>query len=251
MIIKNSLNKSRLFAELNNRLYFYKQTDSTMEEAKRLLKSQDLADGDLLVAASQTSGKGRRGRGWISPKGGIWLSYIALPKLKREEYTLYSIMVAVSLHQCLLDCGVKTEVKWPNDIIIENKKLAGIAIDLITQNKDYLIIGVGINIFNPIIEIATRLNDHLDGVDINEILISLVEQIDYHKNLLEDDKQLILNKWRKNNNVLDKIVKIIPVDNKQPYLAKAIDIDSKGALIIEVNKKRSIVVAADVSLRIN
>jgi len=250
MIRKNNFDKSWLLEEFGSRLFYYDNVDSTMTEAKRLLKIKELKEGTLLLAQKQTGGKGRRGREWVSKKGGIWLSYITLPKLERNIYPIYSLMAAVSLNKCLRQHGVNSSIKWPNDIIYNDKKMAGIAIDLVNKESDYLIIGIGLNVYNQIIDIATKVSLQNQDININILFSDLIDSIDKHIKLLNEDHNLILNLWRQNNNVLGKEVKIIPADGSDFYFAKAYDISKSGSLLIDKDKKIKEIVAADVSLRL-
>ncbi len=250
MTRKNSLGKGWLLDRFSGRLFFYDEIDSTMTEAKRLANKQGLTDGILLLAEVQTGGKGRRGRVWHSEKGGIWLSYIVSPRLSREYYTLYPIMTAVALFKCLEKFNVSSKIKWPNDIVVDNKKMAGIAIDLISKDNDKLVIGLGINVYNKTIDIATKVSDYNKGIKIDQFFASVVEHLDKYKEILEEDKQEIIDLWKESNNVLGNEVKIIPADGSDSYYAIAVDISKNGALIIENEGIRKSVVAADVSLRI-
>ncbi len=251
MTRKNRLDKSWLLEKFCGRLFYYEEIDSTMTQAKRLINKHKLQDGTLLLAETQAGGKGRRGRVWYSEKGGIWLTYVVIPKLSREDYTLYSIMTAVALQECLEKYKINSKIKWPNDIIIQDKKLAGIAIDLVFKGKDTLVIGLGINVYNSIIDIATRVSDYNEDININEFFTNVVDYLDQFKDILEKNKDKILDSWRESNNVLGKEVKIIPANGNKPYFAKAIDINENGSLIVNKDGDIKSIFAADVSLRIS
>ncbi len=250
MTRNNNLDKSWLLGNFGNRLFYYENIDSTMTEAKRILRKDQLSEGTILLSKKQTGGKGRRGREWVSEKGGIWVSYITVPNITRDAYPLYSLMSAVCINKCLKEFSVMSDIKWPNDIFYKNKKMAGIAIDLITLKKDYLIIGIGLNVYNETIDIATSVSQQNSEVDINKLFEKLIYYIDEYKNILHQDRNKILDLWRQNNNILGKEVKVIPASGEKPYYAKALDINPLGALIIKKDKEVKEVVAADVSLRL-
>ncbi|MCH9852914.1 MAG: biotin--[acetyl-CoA-carboxylase] ligase [Alphaproteobacteria bacterium] len=126
------------------------EIDSTNEEAKRLLNKSTLEHGSVIWAKKQTAGKGRLGRSWESPIGNLYFSMIIHPDLTRASLPQYSPFVACVLSSVIawyMDDPEDINYKWPNDVLIRDKKTAGI---LIESNQDsgelVLIIGVGVNI---------------------------------------------------------------------------------------------------------
>lgn len=112
---------------LGRKIYYFDSVDSTQNFAMRLAKTDS---GSVVIAESQTSGKGRLGRKWISPKGGIWMSIVLHPDIDVSKITLVPIAAAVALANAIeKTLALKTELKWPNDITLNGKKIAGIIID--------------------------------------------------------------------------------------------------------------------------
>jgi BirA family biotin operon repressor/biotin-[acetyl-CoA-carboxylase] ligase len=247
---KNKLDKERLSEVFGSQLFYYDVVDSTMDEAKRLIVEDKISNKAIVISSLQTGGKGRRGRSWVSPEGGIWLTYVIKPRTKPEQYPLYTLMSAVSIVKFLELQNIEVKIKWPNDIILESKKLAGIAIDLVIKECSYLIIGLGLNVHNDVIETGTSLAKANSEIDITSTLIYLIESLDKYQRILENNFSNILELWREHNNILGNEVNIYPADGKDPYQALAIDINSDGSLRVKVGNEYKDIVAADVSLRL-
>jgi len=152
---------------IGQRVIHYPKLTSTMEEAKREAQ-RGAAEGTVIVADEQTAGKGRLKRIWLSPRGNIALSVILYPDV---AYLPPLIMVAsLAVVHCIeAVTGLKSQVKWPNDVLINNKKVAGILIESEVKGNmvDYAIIGIGVNVnlrlsdFPEIPSTATSLSDEL------------------------------------------------------------------------------------------
>lgn len=128
---------------VGKRILFIEEIDSTNEEARRLAKLGE-KEGTVVIAASQTKGKGRAGNRWISPNGGLYISIILKPYVSSSRLpmvTLFSAVAAVRTIRGLT--GLNASVKWPNDIIISGRKAGGI---LCEAAKNFIIVGIGINL---------------------------------------------------------------------------------------------------------
>ena len=140
----------------NNNCNFihFNSTTSTMEEAKQHLEK--FQSDVVVIADEQTSGRGRRGNKWISTPGNIYCSIAINNSIPIKDYFLFSILSAVSIKSTIENFGVKeVKFKWPNDILFENKKFAGLKLETYNsvKNNKYVIIGIGINFFSsPTIE---------------------------------------------------------------------------------------------------
>ena len=132
---------------IGKRIYYIEETDSTQNFALQIAQNKK-ENGTIIIAQKQTHGRGRLNRKWISPKGGIWFSIILQPNFTIEESVLLPIVTAIALSNAIQkSLKVKTNVKWPNDITLNRKKVAGIIIDASFQSNyiENIIIGVGIN----------------------------------------------------------------------------------------------------------
>lgn len=120
-------------------IHYFEKLDSTMNAAR-----DELVHGRVIQAGYQTSGRGRRGNEWQSPKGNIYKSIIIKPDVERQLWGQLSFVIAVALGKACEDVGIGNyHLKWPNDVLINDKKLAGILIEVM---DDYVIIGIGVNI---------------------------------------------------------------------------------------------------------
>ncbi|MCG0278315.1 MAG: biotin--[acetyl-CoA-carboxylase] ligase, partial [Thermanaeromonas sp.] len=136
-------------AWVGRNFYYYEQVGSTNQVAKELAE-KGAPEGTAVVAEEQTSGRGRLGRGWLSPAGkGIWLSLILRPRVAPWQLPQLSLLAAVGVVSAITEVtGLKVGIKWPNDILSRNKKLCGILTEMrgemeITQ---YVILGIGLNV---------------------------------------------------------------------------------------------------------
>jgi len=133
--------------KIGKRAYYFDVIDSTQNFASQIASNTN-EDGTVIISQKQTNGRGRMNRNWVSPSGGIWLSVVLHPKFDILVTTLFPIGASLALALAIeKTMKVKPELKWPNDITINGKKIAGMLIDLdIESNKiKNLILGVGIN----------------------------------------------------------------------------------------------------------
>ncbi|MBW1745028.1 MAG: biotin--[acetyl-CoA-carboxylase] ligase, partial [Deltaproteobacteria bacterium] len=130
-------------------IIYLKETDSTNTRAKELA-TQGAPEGTLIIAEKQTNGRGRRGRSWFSPPGGgIYFSLILRPAISPGETPRITLMTAVVLAETLISLmKLKLRIKWPNDILVNGKKLAGILTEISTEMDavNYIVVGLGMNV---------------------------------------------------------------------------------------------------------
>ena len=151
------------------RWVFLQQTDSTNLEVKRAAGEGDEGP-TLFVAEEQTAGRGRRGRNWSSPPGsGIWMSLLLRPKLRPERASMLTLVTALAVTDGIREVtGLEAAIKWPNDVVVRGKKVAGILTEMSTDldRIEFVVIGIGINV-----------NTHSFPEEIREVATSLaIEQ---------------------------------------------------------------------------
>lgn len=123
---------------------------STNLEAARLAR-QGAAEGVCVVASEQTAGRGRLGRQWLSPRNaGLYCSTVLRPQFDQNLWPVITLMSAVAVHEALLAaCSLETDIKWPNDVLHDEKKLCGILAEIVeTPTGRAVIVGIGINLTN-------------------------------------------------------------------------------------------------------
>ena len=127
---------------------------STNDEARKLatLGEQNYPDGTLIWAKEQTAGRGRRGRAWDSPQGNLYLSLILRPGVPLRKASQLSFVAALALFDALANIsepGHQIKLKWPNDVLLEDKKVAGILLESQADNREapaWVILGIGVNV---------------------------------------------------------------------------------------------------------
>ncbi len=135
------------------RIYYFHTIDSTQNFAIELA-TKKIENGAVVISEKQTHGRGRLDRKWVSPSGGVWLSLILHPEFDISKSTLFplitSLALAIAIEQVL---KIKPKLKWPNDVTVNGKKVAGILVDASVESGtiDYLVLGIGINFkINPL-----------------------------------------------------------------------------------------------------
>lgn len=230
---------------IGKNLYVYKEVRSTNTIAK-FLSINDCEDGAVVISEKQTDAKGRSGKSWASPLGGIWLSIILKPILDHSKLPLITLATGVAVAKTLEKIGVENpEIKWPNDIMINDKKVCGILTEAVSNFNTIgnIIVGVGIDANLSIEtfpaelqEITTTLEIEL-GKKVNEnILIKLfLEEFERIYELLKNDcVEDILREWRKRSYSVGKLVEVRKPHQKS-YDAYVIGITKDGELVVEKN----------------
>ena len=244
---------------------YYDETDSTNNEAKRAAERDDAADGTLYITESQTGGRGRRGRNWVSPAGsGIWMSLLLRPDIAPVNASMLTIVAAMAvqeaIHKVLTEDGHDAEcrIKWPNDIVLNKKKVCGILTEMSAEMDyiHYVVIGMGINVNidkeempEEIQNIATSLSQ-ITGKKISRL--KLLNKILYYLEHLyiicqEEGFAPILDEWRKYSITLNQHIRVIGTNEVLEGIA--VDIDDDGALLVNIDGQIKRVLAGDVSIR--
>lgn len=134
---------------LARNLFFYEETESTNEDIRQLAR-EGAINGTLVVAGMQTAGRGRRGRTWVSPKGdSVYMSLLLRPKCMPDQASALTLVMALAVLEAIEEAVPGAAgIKWPNDIVINGKKVCGILTEMeLKQNAiDYIVMGVGINV---------------------------------------------------------------------------------------------------------
>lgn len=244
---------------IGKNVYYFDSVDSTQSFAASIAKKHG-EDGTIILAETQISGKGRQGRSWVSPKGGIWLSVVLHPRFDVGKVTLVPFAAAIALSSAIKKTlEIKTELKWPNDITLNGKKIAGMIIDASiesTQIKD-LILGVGINFrVNPRqIEKRIRSGSNFYGVgtlvDENntakpaKLVQAFLEELERILSLFDGDKtHTIIRQWSKKSSTIGRNVSVSAPEGK--ISGRAIKLDKDGGLIIKQNSRSVKITAGDV-----
>jgi len=231
---------------LGKRVYYFDTIDTTQNFAMKIA-SKSNENGTVVISKKQTGGRGRMKRKWKSPAGGI--SYATLVPIAT------SLALCIAIEKIL---KIKPELKWPNDVTLKGKKIAGILIDtsIVSNEIENMVLGIGINFKIKPHELANTIKKtpNFYGVTTlvkkNENALPLVQQFLYE---LENIFQLInsghikkiKNGWTKRSSTIGRSVSIIT--NEGNLNGKAVKIDSDGALIISKGKKIERILVGDIT----
>lgn len=224
-----------------SRIYYYPETDSTNIRIRQLA-DEGAPHGTLAVADMQTAGRGRRGRTWESPAGSsIYMSILLRPDLMPSAAPSLTLAMACSVAEGIMDCeDVNVQIKWPNDVIINGRKLVGILTEMSTQVDyiEHVTIGVGINVNmtefpDSIRETATSLQIETGHKVKRAKLIAAVMkrfEADYEIFMKTGDLTGLIEKYSGMLVNRDRDVRVLGA--KETYTAHALGIDRSGELIV-------------------
>jgi BirA family biotin operon repressor/biotin-[acetyl-CoA-carboxylase] ligase len=228
---------------IGKEIYSFHEVESTNGVAKFLARFETV-EGGVVISEIQTKGKGRLGRKWESPTGGIWLSIILKPDIEPSKASFITLATGVAVAKTLRKMNIDAKIKWPNDILINGKKVCGILTEANAtfHTVDYVIVGVGIDsnlntdiLTHDIKEKTTSISNETPGeIKESEIIANFLNQFEEVYDLFKEEKfNEILCEWRKMSQTFGNYVEI-----KQP-LGKilkgvAIGITNEGALVLEL-----------------
>lgn len=227
---------------IGRKVIHFKSIDSTNSYAKKLV-NKNIQDGTIVVSDVQTGGRGRKKRSWYSPNGGLWFSVIIYPKIVLNQAMIITMQASVSIAEAIKNMtSISTEIKWPNDIISNGKKICGILTELEAKNDcvKYSVIGIGINVNNQINDelkdIAISIKDIIGSdISITELLKEILCNLDYfYKEINEKNFEDIYKKWLQYSKIIGKNIEFSD-DGKKNY-GKVIKIDKNGSLIIKTKQ---------------
>ncbi len=246
------------------RNYFFEETDSTNTQAVQLAKS-GAPEGSLVLADFQTQGRGRLQRQWESPAGkGLYFTLILRPRLHPQQAPLLTLTTGVALLKALETLGLKELlIKWPNDIWVKEKKLAGILCELFTTQVkgvaqiDFILLGVGLNVSQSKEDFSTEIQklatsvfqvtgEHFSRL---QVLECLMKEIFFQiENLIQKGPDFMIEQWKKFSGFMKK--NIVFEEAKQTYEATVFDLDRSGHLLVKLkNGEIRTLIAEEVRLK--
>lgn len=244
---------------LGREIYYFNTIDSTNIKAKEIAK--DKVEGTVVISEEQSLGRGRLGRDWISPKGkGIWMSTILKPEINPMKVAKITQIGAAAVSLALEDLGIESHIKWPNDIVINKKKVCGILTEMSCELNmiNYVIMGVGINVnldredFKGELEkVGTSLKIET-GKEVNRkellgLFLNRFEEL-YIPFIDEENFQDTLKICREKSILLGKEVKIIRGKDEQK--GRVIGVNDEGELLVKYNNGEvESIMSGEVSVR--
>lgn len=220
----------------NYKLISVDKIPSTQDYAHELIAAGRAIDGTAVLAAAQSAGRGRMRRRWVSHHGNLYVSFVFSSPV-RDARLSYAIAVAVA--ETIASFGIHPTIKWPNDILVDNKKIAGI---LIEYSGRFVVIGIGINVnTNPTVEkyLTTKMENYSE-IPMQELLNRLMRNIDYWRSADFDNVRL---RWTELAACINRPVKY------QGQVAQLVGINENGALVLRCDTRYMLVWGDEISIQ--
>jgi len=227
------------FQERSSKIHYFSEVESTMITAKKLARN-NCPDFTIVIAEKQTQGRGRLSRKWHADPGGLYFTMVLRPDIPPALMSRISFSASLNLAKILRNLlNIDAMVKWPNDILVDEKKLSGMLCEMEVEDDmvKFLNIGIGINVNNDPTDFEPN------ATSIKKILGKEVKRKDFLKAYLDafendlrrGDISQVIPEWKKYTITLGRRVKI--VTSRDVSFGKAIDVDDTGALILEQEDK--------------
>lgn len=238
---------------------YFDTIDSTNTKAQELAE-KGYQSGTLVVADKQESGKGRRGRSWVSPSStGIFMTLMIKPDINPNNASMLTLVAALAVAKAITSVtGEEAMIKWPNDIVVNGKKVCGILTEMNAQFDyiNHIVVGIGINVHNEsfpeeISQMASSLMIEAGGKRFHRAQI-IAETMSYFEQyydtfLKTQDLSALVREYDKLLVNRNKSVRVL--DPKEPFDGKAMGITPKGELIVDTWESRKLVSSGEVSVR--
>ncbi|QUH28842.1 biotin--[acetyl-CoA-carboxylase] ligase [Vallitalea guaymasensis] len=258
------LNSEELHYNLNteiigNKIINFDKLDSTNQQAKKLAL-EGASNGTVVIAEEQTAGKGRRGKMWVSPPGtGIWMSAILRPSVMPENASMLTLVAGLAVCKAVREItNLEASIKWPNDIVVNGKKICGLLTEMNSEIDfiNFVVVGIGINVniekFPPELDnIATSLmiegNQSYQRKKLVKRTLEIFEDY-YKKYLATEDLTKIIEEY--NEHCINIGRKVRVTGRKQDITGNVKCVTNKGELIVTDQQGEDIVVTSgEVSVR--
>ncbi len=245
---------------LGKHIFFTREVDSTNTWAKQLAKL-GAEEGTVAIAEIQTAGRGRSGREWFSPEGSLYFSVILRPRMRASETVGLVFVAGLAVAETLREMyNLKAETKWPNDVLVNERKICGILCEMSTKGNavDFVVAGLGVNVNfgertfpESIRGTATSVQNELGKtVPIERMFRTMLEKFEDSYDLyVRDGLAAVLHNWKKLACFLGREIDV--VSGSELLSGVALDVDATGALVLRLRDGtvRSLVVG-DVSLHV-
>jgi BirA family biotin operon repressor/biotin-[acetyl-CoA-carboxylase] ligase len=231
-------------------ILWFRSLSSTQELARDLVNAKGAlrVGGYVIIADSQLSGTGRNGREWASPRGGIWLSVILSSMLHPSKCISFSFGASLAVSEAITHCtGLESKLKWPNDILIDGKKVSGVLVDASVNSSsiEYVIVGIGVNVNVNSAEVqrdincqtfpcqVTSLSDELAApCDKVRLIKNILQTLDkYYLKIESDTDYPLLEQWK--HRAIDITSKPVHVSHgAEGFTATVLGLEEDGSLIV-------------------
>lgn len=246
---------------VGNELLFFNEIESTNRYLYQKASKNDMPDGTVVISDSQSAGRGRLKRTWISPKGkNLYISVLLKPNIIPNDATIFTFLASCALKDTFDEYGVNSKIKWPNDILIDGKKVAGVLTELKINSVsvEFIIVGIGVNINmtnNFIMCVMPDISHKVTSLSIElgkelmreEFAATLINNIDdYYLRFLKYGKSNILSVWVEKWGGIGTELEIL--DGEKTYKGLVESVDENGFLYIrDKDGKLEKVIAGDIA----
>lgn len=244
---------------MGRHIFSYDEVNSTNTVAKQLAEEGEV-EGTLIVSDKQNQGKGRRGRYWESPKGtGVFMTVILKPQMKPVYASMLTLVAALALNDAIIDLtGLESKIKWPNDIVVNKKKVSGILTELSAEVDyiNYIVVGIGVNVSMKDFpeELKNKATSLLleSGKSISraKLIAKTMEYLeDYYERFIKThDLSQLKEAYSKALINRDQVVRILSEEDSYTGIARGIT--NEGHLIVEKDNHELVeVYSGEVSVR--
>lgn len=243
---------------MGKKIIYLPVTDSTNTQAKKL-GEEGAEHGTLVVTQCQTAGKGRRGRSWESPAGNVYFTFLLRPEVRVSRASMITLVSALAMANAIeMVTKLKTQIKWPNDVVANGKKLCGILTESSTDLEyiNYAVVGIGVNVNQTSFpeDIADKASSLLlelgHSVNRGQVLGEFLNQFEKYYEIFEktEDMSGLIDAYNEKLVNCGREVKIIEKDRER--ILKALGIDNDGGLVVENSEgERESIISGEVSVR--
>lgn len=256
--MKTELERIRRTKWAGQEINYFPVVDSTNTRAKQLAE-EGCPHGTLVIAERQDAGRGRRGRSWECPEGaGIFMTLVLKPDINPNHASMLTLVAALAVSAAITKkTGKQAGIKWPNDIVMDGKKICGILTEMgmSAGRMSYIAAGIGINVQNTefpeeIADRATSLyletNKHFDRA---ELIEEILEQFEHYYAVFTKTENLSGLVEEYNAHLVNRNRMVRVLDEKEPFEGTAEGITPQGELVVATGEGRKLVSAGEVSVR--
>lgn len=244
--------------EIGNEILFFDEVGSTNVMVKKMAE-EGANHGLVFISERQTAGRGRRGREWISPRGNCYFSILLRPDLLAEKASMLTLVSALAVAKAIRNLtGLEAQIKWPNDIVLNGKKICGILTESSTDLEfvNYIVVGIGVNVnqkefTEDLDEKATSLWLELsDEINRGKLIATILQEFEYYYIKFIQNLNLSFLKDEYNSLLVNVGREVKMIEKNKERICKAIGIDEDGSLLVENEKGiREAIISGEVSVR--
>lgn len=243
---------------LGRNIKFLDVIESTNNEIRRMAEN-GAPDGTLAIAEIQTAGKGRRGRSWTSPRGsGIWMSFLLRPEFAPEYASMLTLVTAMAVERAVREeTGLDCQIKWPNDIVVNGRKICGILTEMSTEEDSirYVVVGIGINVNTR--EFPEEIRKTATSIALEcghpvrraPLAAAVLKAWEGFYETFKKTLDLSLLKEEYNSRLVNMGREVKVLAPKGDYIGISYGITDTGELIVETDGERREVMSGEVSVR--